>query len=62
MTDLFATLEPPRRLKVGQANGEFLAKLALLTPNQRAKVKPEDFPEACPKTVRRNVAFHGGAK
>lgn len=57
MTDLFST---PRRLKVGQANGEFLAHLASMTPAQRQKITPKDFPEACPKTVRRNVAFHGG--
>ena len=60
MTDLFSQEMTPRRLKVGQANGEFLARLAAMSPHDRAKVTPQDFPDACPRTVRRNVQFHGG--
>lgn len=58
MTDLFPNHPTPRRLKVGQGNGEFLAALATMTPAQRAKVTPADFPDATPAIVRAEVLFH----
>lgn len=59
MSDLFASI-PPRRLKIGQANGEFLARLAMLHPSERGSVRPRDFPDATPAYVRANARFHGG--
>lgn len=59
MTDLFASL-PPRKLKVGQANGEFLAKLAMMHPSERGSIRPNDFPDATPRCVFENAKFHGG--
>lgn len=59
--DLFATLEPqPRRLKVGQGNGEFLARVATMRPEQRKTLDPKDHPDATPKLVIANRVFHGG--
>lgn len=57
MSDLFATPPPT---KIGQANGEFLGRLALMGPEQRKHVKPADFPYATPSLVKDNVRFHGG--
>lgn len=59
MPDLFADL-PAKPLKVGQANGEFLARLAMMHPAERGTVKPADFPQATPRLVRANVAFLTG--
>lgn len=58
--DLFSTINPPRRLKIGQANGEFLARLTSMSPGQRHTVHPKDFPEANPSLVIANRIFHGG--
>ena len=56
MTDLFPTQRP---LKVGQANGEFLAKLAMADPSTRATVRPNSFPDACSDLVKANAIFWG---
>ena len=61
MTDLFSAI-PPRKLKVGQANGEFLIRLADMLPGNRAMVKPSDFPDATARFVKANAAFHGSAR
>ena len=62
MADLFATLEPkPRRLKIGQGNGEFLARVAAMRPEQRKTLNPQDHPDAAPNLVIANRVFHGGA-
>jgi len=62
MTDLFQNQPVQRRLKVGQANGEFLVHLAAMEPHKRAQVTPEQFPDANPTLVQTNAVFHGGAK
>ena len=60
MTDLFSLNAPPAPTKIGQANGEFLARLAMMSAGQRKRVKPSDFPHANPNLVTDNVRFHGG--
>lgn len=59
MTDLFAHM-PPRQPKIGQGNGEFLARLAMLHPSERGSVRPDQFPNATPAYVLANARFHGG--
>lgn len=60
MTDLFSQLHAIKPTKIGQANGEFLGRLATMPPAQRRRVTPRDFPYATPSLVVANVAFHGG--
>lgn len=61
--DLFSTIAAPEQrkpTKVGQGNGEFLARVAAMTPDQRKALKPCDHPFAHPGFVAANRAFHGG--
>lgn len=58
--DLFSPLERPAPSKTGQANGEFLAHLAMLDPAKRRHVTPADFPHANPALVKANVTFQTG--
>jgi hypothetical protein len=59
VTDLFS---PPAPTRVGQANGEFLAHLAMMAPAERAKITPSTFPHASPACVMANVRFHAGTQ
>jgi len=60
MTDLFSAIDRPKPTKVGQANGEFLARVAAMSPEQRKMMTAQDHPFANPEFVEANRAFHGG--
>lgn len=58
--DLFQPQGTPAPTRIGQANGEFLAHLALMEPARRRHITVADFPHATPSLIRANVAFHAG--